>query len=356
MNMITPIRVGILRIFLVSFLIFTGTPAFSTITNSASGGIAIEDQHGSHRIIPPDTQHDASFAVFVDEQTYAAAEEGLTQYRQALELYDLFNVYTIVGEWTHPEPVRDLVRQLASEDERLEGFVLIGDIPIPMIRDAQHLTSSFKMDQDRFAKRRSSIPSDRFYDDFDLLFDYIGPDEEDSLLHYYSLKSESPQFLSIDLYSGRIIPPAAGEKGRELVNDYLVRVASAKEKPVELQHALFTTGHGYHSESLASWEGEITTLREQFPQFYVPGGSLTNFYHFRGEDIKDEVLQELQRSRLDMAVFHAHGTPERQLLAGAAKTPTVQAQVEAIQLFLRNRIRRADRSDQPLEEVKQQYF
>jgi len=35
-----------------------------------------------------------------------------------------------------------------------------------MIRDAQFLTSAFKMDQKR-PWQQSSIPSDRYYDDFD---------------------------------------------------------------------------------------------------------------------------------------------------------------------------------------------
>ena len=34
-------------------------------------------------------------------------------------------------------------------ESRLEGAVFIGDIPIPMIRKAQHMTSAFKMDEEK---------------------------------------------------------------------------------------------------------------------------------------------------------------------------------------------------------------
>ena len=345
MKTLHPVRI---LLFLLLLVPAAAAAAATSGTTNISG-----DQH---QIIMPETQFDASFAIIVDDKTYETATEGVSLYRQALEMFDQFNVYLVIGNWDRPDPVRDIIRQLAADDDRLEGFVLVGDIPISMIRDAQHLTSSFKMDQDRFSLNRSSIPSDRFYDDFDLVFEYIGPDENDSLKHYYSLTPDSPQFLSMDLYSGRILPPAGGEEGRQLVNSYLIRAAVLKENPPKLQHALFTTGHGYHSESLVSWEGEITSLREQFPQFFVPGGSLTNFYHFKGQDLKEQVLRELQRPRLDLAVFHAHGTPDRQLLVGAVRQRTVNAQVEAIQLFLRNRIRLAERRDQSLEDVKQQYY
>ncbi len=339
-----------IRVILFLTLVVPVVPFATSVAESAA-------QTGNqHHVIPPETRHDASFVIVVDQKTYEVASEGVSLYRQALEMFDHFNVYTVIGEWDRPDPIRDIIHQIAADDDKLEGFVLVGDIPIPMIRDAQHLTSSFKMDQERFSKHRSSVPSDRFYDDFNLIFDYIGPDENDPLKHYYNLTPESPQFLSIDLYSGRILPPASGEEGYEMVNSFLLRVAALKENPPKLQHALFTTGHGYHSESLASWEGEITTLREHFPRFFVPGGSLTNFYHFKADDLKSLVLKELQRPRLDMAVFHAHGTPERQLLVGAGRQRTVNAQVDAIQIFLRNRIRAADRRGESLEDVKQQYY
>lgn len=66
-------------------------------------------------------------------------------------------------------------------ESRLEGAVFIGDIPIPMIRKAQHMTSAFKMDEEKSPRLDSSVPSDRFYDDFDLKFDYLGQDTTSAL-------------------------------------------------------------------------------------------------------------------------------------------------------------------------------
>ena len=44
-----------------------------------------------------------------------------------------------------PEPIREqLVKLHENEKTPLEGCVFIGDIPIPMIRDAHHLSSAFK--------------------------------------------------------------------------------------------------------------------------------------------------------------------------------------------------------------------
>lgn len=308
-----------------------------------------------HNITPPETAFETSFAIFVDAQTAGSASEGLAAYREALQTHDRLNVYTVTGNWTRPDELRDLIQSMAADDPGLEGFVLVGDIPIAMIRDAQHLTSSFKMDQDRFDFHRSSVPSDRFYDDFGLEFRYLSSDEERPLQHYYSLEPHSRQYLQMSLYSGRMKPPAAGEEGRRMINAYLLRVAEQKAHPPELQHALFTTGHGYHSESLISWEGEITTLREQFPQLFLPGNSLTNLYHLKGPELKQDVLRRLQQPSLDFAVFHAHGTQELQLLTGIPRARNVQAHVDEIQRFLRVRLGRAERAGQSFEEIYAQY-
>lgn len=52
----------------------------------------------------------------------------------------------------------------------------------------------------------SSVPSDRFYDDFDLKFDYLGQDTTSALFFYYNLAADSPQALCCDIYTGRIKP------------------------------------------------------------------------------------------------------------------------------------------------------
>lgn len=80
-----------------------------------------------------------------------------------------------------------MLRQLWEQPKApIEGAVLIGDIPVVMVRDAQHLTSAFKMDQTAFDRWESSVPSDRFYDDFSLEFAPLGRDSIHPGCFYYS--------------------------------------------------------------------------------------------------------------------------------------------------------------------------
>lgn len=130
------------------------------------------------------------FAVIVDSATYAACQSAIGAYGGLLTS-EGFTVATLAQTWDRPEVIREVLLEMYRNDG-LEGAIFIGDIPIPMVRDAQHLTSAFKMNQEQFPFRDSSVPSDRFYDDFDLAFDYLGQDEKEPLFHYYSLRYDSP--------------------------------------------------------------------------------------------------------------------------------------------------------------------
>lgn len=68
--------------------------------------------------------------------------------------------YLLVDEWKSPEQIRKLLIQLHSDRKSpLEGCVFVGDIPIPMLRDAQHLTSAFKMDQNMTGRSLVYLPT-----------------------------------------------------------------------------------------------------------------------------------------------------------------------------------------------------
>ena len=54
--------------------------------------------------------------------------------------------------------------------------------------------------------QKSSIPSDRYYDDFGLTFDYIKQDSLKPDYHYMTLRADSKQYISPDIYSARIRP------------------------------------------------------------------------------------------------------------------------------------------------------
>ena len=111
-----------------------------------------------------------------------------------------------------------------------------------MIRDAQHLTTAFKMDQ-----RRAWVPSDRFYDDFDLQFNYLKQDSLQSLFHYYSLSPEGAQSVESEIYTARIKPPKYEGKTRfELINAYLEK--AVREKASSRQISVVLSGSGSSPE------------------------------------------------------------------------------------------------------------
>ncbi|MBQ2229240.1 MAG: HEAT repeat domain-containing protein, partial [Bacteroidales bacterium] len=104
-------------------------------------------------------------AVVIDSATYAQTETSVQRYADAIKQYDRKNVLILVADWT-PERLRDTL-QLLHRTKGLEGAVLVGDIPVPMIRRAHHLCTAFKMNPSMPIKH-SSVPSDRFYDCFSL--------------------------------------------------------------------------------------------------------------------------------------------------------------------------------------------
>ena len=131
------------------------------------------------------------FAIVVDPVSYKEARTDIDNYAKAVE-NDGLKTYIIVDRWGVPDSIRFQLQQLYLQKEcPIEGAVFVGDIPVPMIRDAQHLTSAFKMNQETFPRTESSVPSDRFYDDFDLKFNFLDKDEQYPLYYYYSAISVS---------------------------------------------------------------------------------------------------------------------------------------------------------------------
>ncbi|MDD3716903.1 MAG: HEAT repeat domain-containing protein [Candidatus Marinimicrobia bacterium] len=293
-------------------------------------------------------------SVFTDEISYREAEKAVLAYCAALE-EEGYRVNNHVGDWKDPESVREqILLDLSGKD--MEGAVFIGDIPVPMILDAQHLTSAFKIDQDRFSDmQRIAVASDRFYDDPDLQFDFIARDENNPLLFYYSLSENSPQYIEKDFYSGRIFPPVHDERKYAMIADYLFRVAEQKKRGELLDTMLTFTGHGYHSESLSSWETHALMLREQFPHLYLPGGNVRHYYHTMSRDIKKIIMREMQDPQLDMAVFHAHGGYDAQYLMGYPPAATAKENAEEIRRFVRSKLRTAKRRGN-YEEAKSYYL
>ena len=205
-------------------------------------------------IIKPKVKTPTSFAIVVDKQSYDRVKSSIEAYRDAIER-DGLATYILVDEWENPDAIREILKKLYADKKMpLEGVALVGDVPVPMIRDAQFLTSAFKMDQKR-PWQQSSIPSDRYYDDFDLQFDFLKQDSLQPLYFYYSLNPHSAMTIESDIYSGRIKPMAREGKDKYTVLDnYLRKVVRLKAQQNPLNDLTMARGHGYNSEARDAWQ------------------------------------------------------------------------------------------------------
>ena len=324
----------------------------------ASFALILTQSLTAQTIVKPSVKTKTTFAIVTDSKSYEEAKQEIDAYRTSVENEGL-GTYLLIDEWKSPEPIRELLIQL-HEDKKapLEGCVFVGDIPIPMIRDAQHLCSAFKMNQ-TMAWHRSSVPSDRYYDDFDLKFDYIKQDSVYTDYHYLSLRADGTQYLSPDIYSGRIRPlRGEGMDKYQLLRDYLKKVVAEKQQNNVLDQLTMARGHGYNSEDLLAWSGEQLALREQFPQLFKPGNTV-KFYDFNFQfPVKFLYLNEVQREDLDMMLFHHHGGKDAQYINGYQLPTNVQANIESIKLYIRSKVPgRAKKvgREQAIKEYAKQY-
>ena len=301
--------------------------------------LGISFQVQAQQVIRPEVKTPTTFAIVVDSTSYEQAKEALTAYKQSIEA-DGLGTYLLIDNWASPEDIRQWLVKLHADKTPLEGCVLVGDIPIPMLRDAQHLTSAFKMDQKRDWKE-SSVPSDRYYDDFGLKFDFLKQDADKPLYFYYSLRADSKQYLSPDIYSARIKPlELEGTDKYQLLRDYLQKVVAEKRDNASnvVDNLSMGRGHGYNSEDPLAWSGEQIALREQFPKLFQPGGTV-KFFEFDSEfPIKNTYLNEVQSKGLDIMLFHHHGAPDTQYLNGYENVSAAQPSIENVKRFLRSKV------------------
>ncbi|MDR3611083.1 MAG: HEAT repeat domain-containing protein [Ignavibacteriaceae bacterium] len=303
-------------------------------------------------IIKPVKIQPTSFAIVIDKDTYDKTKDAIYTYRDAVEL-DGLSTFIIVNDWKSPEEVKAELIKLYNGEPKLEGAVFIGDIPIVMIRNGQHMASAFKMDEDRYAWNRSSVTSDRFYDDFDLKFKFLKQDSIDRHIFYYSILPESPQRIEKEIYTARIKP--SGSNKNESIKKYLYRVSKQKLEQNFIDNAFVFTGHGYNSESLSSWSDEKLALREQFPTLFVPGGRIKNLDFAMSPEMKEILLTEVQNKDLDFAIFHAHGAEDLQYINNLPLARNPNENIEAIKLFMRSKIRTAESRKQDTTKAKEYY-
>lgn len=294
----------------------------------------------------------SSFAVVVDNETYAACKNEIDSYKALLQKEGLF-ASILSSNWNTPQQVKDALYKLYKTDN-LQGAIFIGNIPIVMVRDAQHLTTAFKMDQERNPMFQSSVPSDRFYDDFDLRFNYIKKDSINSLFFYYSLDANSPQKIESDIYTGRLKPTKRGEAGYDQIRKYFEKLIQERSTSNKLDVLCSYTGEGSFSNSLTAWKEEPVILREQFPQAFKTANSAKFYMFYMYPVMKDVIAKELQRPELDLMLFHEHGMPNRQYLTG--EPAESENLVESAKLAFRERLRRESGNPAKVKMLKEKYM
>ena len=300
----------------------------------------------------PSVKSATSFAIVVDQSTYLKAKKEIDDYRTSVEKGGLAT-YIISNNWQSPDDIRTLLKGLHQQKQSLEGVVFIGDIPIVMVRDAQYLTSTFKMNQ-KINWQRSSVPSDRFYDDFHLEFDFIKQDTARKDYFYYSISPVGAQKINMSIYSGRIKPPAIPGKDKyELIKEYLTKVVREKAVANKIDNAFISTSHGYNSESPNAWAGEQLAFKSQFPTLFQPGSEV-RFYSFLNETfLKFNLLSALKSKNLDIAIMHGHGDPEMQLINGYPYVSNPQGSIDNLTRYLRAKVRDAKDAKRDVQKVKE---
>lgn len=278
-----------------------------------------------------------SVAVVVDQTTYEKIASEVDAYVASIDNGSREGVL-VVDKWFNPDSIKAVLFDM-YQNNNLEGAVFVGNIPIPMIRDAQHMTTAFKMDQ----KRRmdwSSVPSDRFYDDFDLSFNYIKQDENNKLFFYYSLRPDSPQTITCDIYSARIKAPA-GENQYQLVADYLKKAVAASKERKQMNKVLHFAGHGYNSESMNARIDEAVALTEHF-QFLNDNTAKLDYIDYSfDKSIKKRLMGAVADKSLDLAILHHHGGDDAQYLNGAPHEADPMGWINLARNYFRGKVRDA---------------
>ena len=300
---------------------------------------------------------DTSFAVITDEGTYRACEAELKAYQETLEKEGL-PTFIVYNEWKTPEDVKKAIAKLYKKN-KLEGVVFVGEIPIPMIRKAQHMTSAFKMDEKNNAWRDSSVPSDRFYDDFDLQFDFLKQDSVENNFFYYNLAVESPQRIQCDIYSARVKAIDNGEDPYVQISRYFKKTVAEHRTNNKLDQFFSYTGDGSYSNSLTAWTPETFTIREQLPGIFDKEGRARFIRYNFSAYPKDDVINMLKREDLDLSIFHEHGVPERQYLSGSPATNRWNTHIDAMKYYYRSLARKKQGNkkafDEMLDKMKNKY-
>lgn len=262
---------------------------------------------------------ETGFAIVIDQESYNQAKSEINLYQKTVESRGLKPVL-VIDRWGIPDSIRaELIRLHNRKDYPIEGCVLIGDIPVAMTRDAQHMASAFKMDQDggQFDRTEYCIPSDRFYDSFDLEWQYLDHDTLYTDYFYYTLKASGAQKLEPTIYSARICP-RTNDRGNKYdkLRSYMQRANSAAQNPATLDRILLFGGEGNLSNSIAARMDSKFEFYEQCPWVRDQRLSVTYMDYAQEQYIKTRLVDDIQNPNIDYALLSHHGDATIQYLSG----------------------------------------
>lgn len=300
-----------------------------------AGILSAAPQKQEIEIIKCDRNAESSFAIFVDENTYDHCREAILAYRDVLQEEGL-GTYILSAAWQSPDQVKAQILKMASRKPSLEGVVFIGEVPIVKVGGAQHMTTAFKMNEKRFPKEESWVTTDRFYDDFDLSFDYVEQDTTDANIFYYRLNEQGAQHLASDIYSARMIVPEMMGDSYEILNQYLAEVVAAHRENNVLDVVSFYAGSGYNSDCLTLWRQKSLVWRESFPAAFEKASHNRFFNYRQGTDVKHKLFNEIQRTDVDYFQFSEHGAEDTQYITNTPIGTSLESDLQILKQILRH--------------------
>ncbi|MHC1780323.1 MAG: HEAT repeat domain-containing protein [Bacteroidales bacterium] len=285
--------------------------------------LMVSEAAGKSRIVKSSGKFDTRFLIVVDKQSYYAATNEINGYKKVLEGEGL-GVIMLIGEWSDPMQLRSEIVDIYKKRPPLEGAVFVGDIPVARVRNFQHATTAFKMDEENFPMTDASVTSDRFYDDLDLEFELIKQDPENPRHFYYKLKESSPQTIASEFYSARVLPPSDyGVDTYELLRRFFKKAIQAHSEKNYADNIIFFNGHGYNSDCMTVWQNQQFAIKEQFPEAFKSSKG-NAFYNFRQDPyMKFKLFEKMQRAGTDLFVFHEHGAFDTQYINGDFPAPNM---------------------------------
>lgn len=232
----------------------------------------------------------SSYVVFVDFDTYNNCETELKAYRSALEKEGL-GTYIYAAEWRSPEQVRGYLYSVNAEKTPLEGVLFVGDIPVVKV----------KGDNDEW------VVTDRFYDDYQLDFNFCGRDSLDGSFRY-ELSSRGRQDVFCDIYSSRIVtaglePVAKYEVVREILSgSTAARGEKQPEGTFRLGHVnkwLCTIGNNLSGDQTMPLTFKADAQKREIEDF-ISVYSMTDDALARGASCSGKLLEMMKKTHSPM--------------------------------------------------------